>query len=95
VRSEPIANDRAVPGASDAARPVKVLNANWVPSSVDGEDGQFQLLIVTDDDDRHVLTPSPAAVTALVALATADTLLLRDPEGPALIAATLSDGCPL
>ena len=88
------AQDEPVPGASDATRPVKVLNANWVPSETDGEDGQFQLLVVTDDDERHVLTPSPATVAAVVALATADTLLLWDPEGPALIAANIVGRMP-
>jgi hypothetical protein len=43
-----IASDGAMPGASDATQPVKVLNANWVRSSVEGEDGEFQILIVTD-----------------------------------------------
>jgi hypothetical protein len=57
-------------------------------------DGQFQLLVVTDDDERHVLTPSPATVAAVVALATADTLLLWDPEGPALIAANIVGRMP-
>ena len=84
----------SVPGASDATQPVKVLNANWVPSATDGQDGQFQLLLVTDDAERHVLTPSPAAFAALVTLAASNTLLLWDPEGPALIAANIVGRMP-
>jgi hypothetical protein len=56
-----------MPGASEQTRRVKVLNANWV-AGPDGDDGRFELLIVTDDDQQHTLAPSPAAMTALVAL---------------------------
>lgn len=62
-----------MPGASEQTRRVKTLNANWV-AGPDGDDGHFKLLIITEDDERHVVTPSPAAVTALIALAQADTV---------------------
>lgn len=83
-----------MPGASAATQRVKVLNANWTPGAADGNDGQFQVLVVTDDDERHVLPSSPASVAAVVAMATADTVLLWDPEGPTLIAANIVGRMP-
>jgi hypothetical protein len=55
---------------------------------------QFQVLIITDDDQRHVLAPSPAAMTALVALAQADTVLMWDPTNRTLIAANVVGTMP-
>ena len=77
-----------MPGASEQTRRVKVLNANWV-AGAEGDDGRFELMIVTDDDQQHILAPSPAAMTALVALSQADTILLWDPTNRALIVANL------
>jgi hypothetical protein len=77
-----------MPGASEQTQPVKVLNANWV-AGPDGDDGRFEVMIVTDDDQQHTIAPSPAAVTALVALTQADTVLLWDPINRTLIVANL------
>jgi hypothetical protein len=77
-----------MPGASAETRPVKVVNANWV-AGVDGEDGRFELMIVTDDDQQHTIVPSPASMTALLTLAGADTILLWDPTNRTLIAANV------
>jgi hypothetical protein len=77
-----------MPGASDQTKQVKILNANWEAGS-DGADGRFQLMIVTEDDQVHVLTPSPASTAALVALAQANTVLMWDPENRTLIAANI------
>jgi hypothetical protein len=77
-----------VPGASEQTQPVKSLNANWAPGS-DGDDGRFELLIVTEDDQEYAVAPSPASVTALVALSQADTILLWDPPNRRLIAANI------
>jgi hypothetical protein len=78
-----------MPGASEQTRRVKVLNANWT-AGADGDDGHFELMIVTDDDHQHTLTPSPATMTALVALTQADdTVLLWDPTNRTLIVANL------
>jgi hypothetical protein len=82
-----------VPGASDEARRVKNLNANWIAGG-DGEDGHFDLQIITSDDERHHLTPSPAAMTALIALSQADTVLVWDAPNRALIAANLVGTMP-
>ena len=81
-----------MPGASDETRRVKVLNANWTPGA-DGEDGRFELLVITDDQ-RQVLTPSPTAVTALAALLQADPVLVWDPTNRTLIAANLVGEMP-
>jgi hypothetical protein len=77
-----------MPGASQQTRPVKVLNANWV-AGPDGGDGQFEVMIVTDDDQQHTIVPSPAAMTTLLALAQTDTILLWDPTNHTLIAANI------
>jgi hypothetical protein len=82
-----------VPGASEEARRVKIMNANWV-AGADGEDGRFELMIVTSDDRHHVVAPSPAAMTALVALAEANTVLVWDPADRTLIAANLRGTMP-
>lgn len=77
-----------MPGASEHTQQVKIVNANWVPGD-DGEDGRFEVMFITEDDQRHVVTPSPAAVTALLAITQAPTILMWDPDGPILIAANL------
>ena len=78
----------AVPGASEQTSQVTVLNANWAAGG-DGEDGRFDVMIVTADGQQHAVAPSPAAMTALLALARADSILLRDPAGRTLIAANI------
>jgi hypothetical protein len=75
-----------VPGANEEARRVKIMNANWIAGG-DGVDGECELMIVTSDDRQHAVAPSPAAMTALVALAQADTVLVWDPADRRLIAA--------
>jgi hypothetical protein len=82
-----------MPGASDEARRVKIMNANWT-AGADGEDGRFELMIVTSDDRQHVVAPSPAAITALVALAEADSVLVWDPADRTLIVANLRGTMP-
>jgi hypothetical protein len=82
-----------VPGASEDARRVKIVNANWIAGD-DGDDGDFELMIVTSDERRHVVAPSPAAMTALVALAQADTVLVWDPADRRLVAANLRGTMP-
>jgi hypothetical protein len=82
-----------VPGASAQTLPVKVLNANWTPDP-NGGDGEFQILLITEDDERHVLPVSPTATTALLALTTADPVLMWDPTNQTLIAANLVGTMP-
>lgn len=77
-----------MPGASERTSRVKVMNANWV-AGPEGGDGRFEVMIVTEDDERHTIAPSPASMTALLALAQADAILLWDPEGRTLIAANI------
>jgi hypothetical protein len=75
-----------VPGPSEEARRVKIMNANWIAVAA-GVDGDIELKIVTSDDRHQVVAASPAAMTALVALAQADTVLVWDPADRRLIAA--------
>ena len=82
-----------MPGASDKTRRVKIVNANWV-AGADGQDGRFDVQIITEDDQRHVVAPSPAAMTALVALTQAETVLAWDPTDRRLIVANLVGKMP-
>jgi hypothetical protein len=82
-----------VPGASERTRRVKTLNANWIAGE-DGGDGRFELMVITEDDERHVVSVSPASAAALVALSQAETVLLWDPEGRTLIAANIVGQMP-
>jgi hypothetical protein len=82
-----------LPGASEQARRVKIVNANWTAAS-DGDDGRFQLMIVTEDDEKHVVTPSPASMTAMIALTQAHTVLVWDPDDRTLIAANVVGRMP-
>lgn len=82
-----------MPGASAQTQPVKILNANWTPGS-DGGDGRFEILIVTDDDERHAVPLSPAATTALLAISGADPVLMWDPTNHTLIAANIVGAMP-
>jgi hypothetical protein len=77
-----------MPGASEQTRRVKVVNANWV-AGPDGDDGRFEIMLVTEDDQRHTIAPSPSATTALLALTRADNVLLWDPTDRTLIVANI------
>ena len=77
-----------MPGASEQTSQVKVLNVNWA-AGPDGGDGRFEVMIVTADGQQHTFAPSPAAMTALLALAKAGAILLWDPEDRTLIAANV------
>ena len=65
-----------------------MLNANWT-ARPDGEDGRFEVMIVTADGQQHTVSPSPASMSALLALARADAILLWDPRTRTLIAANI------
>jgi hypothetical protein len=82
-----------VPGASEEARRVEIINANWL-AGADGKDGAFELMIVTCDARKHFVGPSPAAMSVLVALAQANTVLVWDPADRTLIAANLQGAMP-
>ncbi|HEY6278395.1 MAG TPA: hypothetical protein VIX86_18940 [Streptosporangiaceae bacterium] len=77
-----------MPGASEQTSQVKVLNVNWA-AGPDGDDGRFEVMIVTADGQQHTFAPSPAAMAALLALAKTDAILLWDPQGRTLIAANI------
>lgn len=83
-----------MPGASAETRRVKTLNANWHPADDSAGDGRFEVQIITDDDQRHAVSASPASMTALVALAKADTVMAWDPLNRALIVANIVGTMP-
>lgn len=82
-----------MPGASKETRRVKILNANWVPDDTEG-DGRFEVQIITDDDQRYAAPASPGSMTALVALAEADTVMAWDPLDRTLIIANIVGTMP-
>lgn len=77
-----------MPGASPETRPIKALNANWAPGAAGG-DGQFEIMIVTDDDEQPTMAVSPASMGALAALIQIDPVLLWDPTNRTLIAGNI------
>jgi hypothetical protein len=83
-----------MPGASQETRRVKTMNANWVPADDAAEDGRFEVMIVTEDDQQYFVPASPGAMTALVALATADTVMAWDPLNRSLIVANIVGTMP-
>ena len=85
-----------MPGASQETRRVKVLNANWIPDDNDERrgDGRFEIQIVTEDDQRYAVPASAGSMTALVALARADTVMVWDPLNRSLIIANIVGTMP-
>ncbi len=82
-----------MPGASEQTRRVKILNVNWLPGA-EGEDGQFEILIITEDDQRHTMPATAASMAAVVALARADTVMAWDPADRRLIVANIVGQMP-
>jgi hypothetical protein len=82
-----------MPGASKETLRVKILNANWVPADDEG-DGRFDVMVITEDDQQYVVPASPASMTALVALARADTVMAWDPMNRSLIVANIVGTMP-
>jgi hypothetical protein len=82
-----------MPGASDKTQRVTILNANWTPGP-DGEDGRFELMIVTEDGEQYNVPASAASVSAIVELSQADTVLAWDPINTTLIAANIVGTMP-
>lgn len=82
-----------MPGASKHTRRVTTVNANWVVSQ-GGTPGRFEVLLITDDGERHVAPASAAEMCALIALTQAPTTLLWDPADDTLIAANIVGRMP-
>lgn len=82
-----------MPGASTQTRRVTTLNANWTPDA-EGGNGRFELMVVTEDDQVHTMAASAESVSAVVALAQADTVLAWDPTNHTLIAANIVGTMP-
>jgi len=79
---------RGMPGASKATVRVRNVNANWTAGQ-HRTDGVFELMVVTEDDERHTITPTVDAMPALLAMITASPVLLWDPENRTLIGANI------
>ena len=82
-----------MPGASAQTRQVKTVNANWM-AGPHGHDGRFEVMFVTEDEKEHLAVPSPSAISALIALTQAPTVLLWDPTDRTLITANLVGKMP-
>lgn len=83
-----------MPGASERTQHVKTVSANWTAGG-DGGDGKFSILLITDDDERHVISPSVGAAAALVLVTMQpQTVLMWDPDDSTLIAANLRGRMP-
>lgn len=65
---------------------VHYVNANWAASD---ENGQFSLLVVTEDGRRHELAVSAEAAGPLIELTQASNALIWDGDNETLIAANL------
>lgn len=82
-----------MPGASAETRRVKIVNANWTPDGAE-RDGLFEVMIVTEDDQKYFVPASSGAMAALVALARADTVMAWDPVKQSLIVANIVGTMP-
>jgi hypothetical protein len=86
--------EEVMPGASAETRRVKILNANWHPADDGTGNDHFEILIETEDDQRHAMPASAGSMTALVALATANTVMAWDPMNRTLIVANIVGTMP-
>lgn len=82
-----------MPGASENTRRVEILNANWTPGTAESE-GTFEVLMVTEDGERHVAPASVAAITALASLVSTEPVLAWDPDSQSLIIANIIGTMP-
>ena len=74
-------------GAGETTQRVTYLNANWTPAPTG--DGRFELLIVTEDEQRHSTPVTAADLTALASVVRDGVVLLWDQEGQVLIIGNL------
>jgi hypothetical protein len=81
-------------GFAGAVLLVAVIEWELDPQAPMATTAILRLMIVTSDDRHHVAAPSPAAMTAFVALAQADTVLVCDPADRRLIAANVRGTMP-
>jgi hypothetical protein len=72
---------------------VTTVNANWVAGHREAP-GRFEVLLITDDGERHVAPASATEMCALIALTQAPTTLLWDPADDTLIAANIVGRMP-
>jgi len=72
---------------------VTTVNANWVAGHRETP-GRFEVLLITDDGERHVAPASATEMCALIALTQAPTTLLWDPADDTLIVANIVGRMP-
>jgi len=75
-----------VSGASESTQRVSFVNVNWSPGDPEGE---FAVLVVTEDGERHVVPLDPVALVALTNVLRLSSVQLWDPVGRTLVAANL------
>jgi hypothetical protein len=76
-------------GASETTQRVTYVNANWVAPADASSPGLFELLIVTEDDERHTITASPEGIRTVLALLEQGTVFLWDGDAQTLIVANI------
>ena len=77
-----------MPGASADTLRMRNINANWIAPQ-DGQADGFEVLVVTEDDQRYTLELPTASAAAFFAMVAAGPVLLFDPVNQTLIAANI------
>lgn len=64
------------------------INANWAPGT-DTTGETFEVLVVTEDEQRHSVSVTPAGAAGFFAMVRASPVLLFDVENQTVIAANI------
>ncbi len=74
-------------GASKHTARIDYINANWTAGAT--ADSAFELLVVTEDGERHMMPIAADQLAAVGPLLRRDGVLLYDPEGQTVIVGNL------
>ena len=74
-------------GASRHTVRIDYVNANWTAGAA--SDSAFELLVVTEDGERHAVPIATDQLAALGSLLRHDGVLLYDPDGQTVIVGNL------
>ncbi len=74
-------------GASTKTVRIDYINANWIADA--DPRFSFELMVVTEDGERHSLPISPQDMSALSSLLATGEVFLFDPEGQTVIVGNL------
>lgn len=74
-------------GASKKTVRIDYVNANWIAGADPGS--SFELMVVTEDGERHCLPISAPDMAALSSLLATGGVFLFDPEGQTVIVGNL------